>query len=464
MATDTYLVQANQTTATQIVWAGNGPQLISNNGFSNVFIGNSNTIKATDQFGVAILGPAASIVVDGTRDFYAVTNSQNPVIITTVAGGLSISSVVQLTTNNVINGGGVIIATSGDTTGVTDLMQIQSVLNLGIAAILENGKYFINAPIEIPVGGVLIGSGRGQVDADNQTVIQATVTMPAVVASQGWIEATNTSTQGGISIRNVCLDANNLATHCLVIQNYSSLFENVYARNPISQCFRLDGVSQNGAVSIVGSGVNNQFIRCLGQNCVNAFATNDPNQLFTDGFIVDSFGINCSGTAISIGFAAGWKIDGNHLYSLKTNGIGANNLFATRIVNNYIEAWGQSTTSGFYSAIGGSSIADGGPGSVISNNTMILGSNPGNAGSTMRGISLQTNAGFTGDVAITGNEAQCSPTSAAFAFAYACSIQTLGAGAVMNIVSTGNNYTGNWSIKVAQFPAASSTINVTTGN
>lgn len=464
MTTRKYTIQPNEAVATQIVWANSGPQLITNNSSSNIFIGNNNAIKFTDQSDVATIGPLGSIAVDGTNNFYAITDSTSPVIVTTIAGGLSISSVVQLTTNNVINGAGVIIAPSGDATGATDLNQIQSVLNLGIAAMLENGTYYVNSTIEIPVGGVLVGTGRGQVDANNQTVILATTTMPAVVASKGWIEGTNTTTQGGINVRNLCINANNLATHCLVSQNYSSLFENVYARYPISQCFRLDGVSQNGAVSIVGSGVNNQFIRCLGQNCVTAYATNDPNQIFTDGFIVDSFAINCSGNAIGIVFGAGWKIDGNHLYGLQSSGIAINNLFATRIVNNYIEAWGQSAASGFYSAIGAGSIADGGPGSVIANNTLNLGHAPGNAGSTMRGISLQTNGGFTADVIITGNEAQCSPAATAFAFAYACAIQTLGAGAVMNIVSTGNNYTGNWTTKVAQFPASGSTITVTAGN
>lgn len=90
MATDTYSVQANQTTATQVVFAGDGPTLVINTSLTdNIFLSEDNSARVSDGNGLIPINPNGSLVVDGTRDFYAVTASITPVTIATVAGGLA---------------------------------------------------------------------------------------------------------------------------------------------------------------------------------------------------------------------------------------------------------------------------------------------------------------------------------------------------------------------------------------
>lgn len=90
MATDTYTVGGNKTVATQIVWAGNGPVLIVNTDLINtIFIGEDNSIRANDGNGIVPIGPNGSVTVDGTRDFFAVSNASQPVTIATISGGLA---------------------------------------------------------------------------------------------------------------------------------------------------------------------------------------------------------------------------------------------------------------------------------------------------------------------------------------------------------------------------------------
>jgi hypothetical protein len=90
MATDTYIVSAKTTVATQIVWAGEGPTLVANTSLTGTFwISESNAANVNDTQGIVPIGPNGSVVVDGTRDFFAITNSVTPVEISCIAGGMS---------------------------------------------------------------------------------------------------------------------------------------------------------------------------------------------------------------------------------------------------------------------------------------------------------------------------------------------------------------------------------------
>jgi hypothetical protein len=90
MATDTYTVSAKLTTATQIVWAGEGPVLIANTDLTQtIYLTENNAARVGDNQGLVALGPNGSVGVDGTRDFFAVTASTTPVQVATVSGGMT---------------------------------------------------------------------------------------------------------------------------------------------------------------------------------------------------------------------------------------------------------------------------------------------------------------------------------------------------------------------------------------
>lgn len=206
MATNTYLVQ-NGSVATQIVWAGNGPQLITNNSDVNIFIGNSNTIKASDQFGIAIIGPLSSIAVDGELDVYTVSSSPNPVVVSTIAGGLSISSVVQLMANNIVNGA-TTITPSGDISGATDAANLTQLLMTPSQVIkMLPGTYTFNIPIPLAAGQSIIADSWDDV-----------IWMPTSAVTTGCIVITNSAASPGnlpsCTIQNITFDGTNAGAGC----------------------------------------------------------------------------------------------------------------------------------------------------------------------------------------------------------------------------------------------------------
>lgn len=90
MPTGTYVIQEKTATSTQIVWAGEGPVLIANTSLTGTFwIGETNSLNVSDQSGIVPIGPNGSVAVDGSRDFFAVTNSATPVRVSVIAGGMS---------------------------------------------------------------------------------------------------------------------------------------------------------------------------------------------------------------------------------------------------------------------------------------------------------------------------------------------------------------------------------------
>lgn len=91
MTTTTYTVQPNTTVATQIVFAGGGPVLITNTDLTGtIYISESSSAKPGDETGIVPLGPNASISLDGKTDFYAVTNNATPIVVASIAGGFAI--------------------------------------------------------------------------------------------------------------------------------------------------------------------------------------------------------------------------------------------------------------------------------------------------------------------------------------------------------------------------------------
>jgi hypothetical protein len=174
--------------------------------------------------------------------------------------------------------------------------------------------------------------------------------------------------------------------------NWQSAIRNVHVYNCKGSGIVLTDAKRNGTSIGASTVVENRIENCRVSTCdgrgIYVWEQSGSGKL-TDGFCVDNIINSCALDAILIQRGAGWKIDGNHTYTgsgLGTMAIRVNNCFSTRITNNYVDNYGQSATTGFYSGIraelGTASPSSGARGSVITGNTIAC--TEDTAGSTYR--------------------------------------------------------------------------------
>lgn len=357
-----------------------------------------------------------------------------------------------------------------DLTGVTDsTAALQNVLisaTAGQVVYLPAGLYLISGTLEIPPGVTLCGASK---DTTILTVAN-NANLQAVIASLGWLESVNTTSQNPVTIRDLQIFGNSTnqsggAGHGIVLQNFWSTVADVRVGFVVGDGLRWDQFGLNGSTQISGTAVENRVrdsqFRICGGACIRTHDTNAGGS-FTDGWVTNCIIQGPGANGIEIDDAAGWHISGCHLYGLPMSGIQVNRSFMTRIIGNYIETWGGSLTSGVYEAINmfAGFIADTGPGSVISGNSMFLGTPAGNVASFLDGIGVKASTGATSNLAITGNIVSCpAATSANYT---GINLQCQAATAILNAVTTGNNVEGNWGTAVNVQPNGG-TINHTAG-
>jgi len=339
---------------------------------------------------------------------------------------------------------------SGDPSGVTDRTAINNALLRGLAVDLLPGTYWIDATIEYPGGAVIKGA------SPQQTIIKVVSGsgLSAALASKGWLASSNGASQPPVYMSGFRVDANASATHGIVSQNFWSYFTDLEATNANTDGLRFDAFGANGSTEISGTAVENHVTNCqFRTNTGSAFRTHDniTNQHFTDGWLTDCVvqAAGATGTAapVQVDAMAGWKITGNHVYGAPTHGINGSRSFNTRITENYIESWGLSTTASGYNAISIGVIADNGAGSVINDNVILQGQAPGNAATTLQGITVQASNGATGNVTIDGNSIGNSlAVNANWKAAIALNAQ--GATATLNAVTAGNFQGAGWTAGV----------------
>lgn len=138
--------------------------------------------------------------------------------------------------------------------------------------------------------------------------------------------------------------------------------------------------------------------------------------------------------------------------------------FATRVIGNYVEAFGTSAASAFYNGIDFSAtpIADNKTdGVVICGNNVHVGTS-GSTTSTLTGIVARASSGATGDVLITSNEVDVAGTAGKAAAYIGISLQCQSSSAILNAVSAGHNVTGNYTTNL-QLQANGGTLNHSAG-
>lgn len=343
------------------------------------------------------------------------------------------------------------VTPSGDTSGATDPVKINAQLQANGLAVLGPFTYYLASTIELPGYAALLGYGY---DAPNGgTILQqvAGANLNAVIASQGWLESTNTTSVSPGRLENLRITGQPAqgsgAGHGIVLQTFRSLVRNCAVSGVLGDGIRFDEKGLNGTTQIGNSAVENRVDKCAFRSCgAIGIHTSDPTaNVFTDGFVNDCIVQAPGSHGMLIRKAAGWKISGNHLYSLPASGIICNSAFETRITGNYVEPWGQSATAGTYRGIDFASIplSDGGNGSVVADNDIHQTQAPGNATSTIRGIDVTAATGFTGTITIVGNHLFCAQNTGATSYD-AISLANQSATATLIAVTTGNNATGLW--------------------
>ncbi len=253
------------------------------------------------------------------------------------------------------------------------------------------GTYIISSTISLKADRKYMGAHYG----GGTTIKQANGAniANALLASEGWI--TNTTFTGnpiwieGLSINGN--SANNVSSTAVGIMqmNWLSTIRSCYIVNTPSDGIRItDQNSANGNIS--NTQVENRIENCkIVSPGANGIFVNDlAGNKNTDGFIKDCLIQAPTLTGIRVDRAAGWMLEGNHVYTAGGNGIDCNNAFATRIIGNYVEGFGLTfnvTGSVFMGGI--RAFSTGTRGATVANNQVYQGSDPAN-GNTFHYISM----------------------------------------------------------------------------
>lgn len=249
----------------------------------------------------------------------------------------------------------------GGPTGFLDLTSITSVtdMNAAIAAAPEGTWIWwgavekeVDDTLVIPGGRALIGLGGRQ----ELSVIRASAAFPAgrpLIASAGYMN-NGTVADGRIKVVGMHLDLNNkVDSHGLVVYNFWSHFEDIQVANangPNAHAFHVTDRSINGTNTSTNSHSENTFVRLrvmTATNGAHGFWAESWNNLSNmDGHLTDSFFSAVNGRAIYIERAAGWTVENNHTYGTGQDAIRLNDCYATKVIGNYIEDFGQADGSG----------------------------------------------------------------------------------------------------------------------
>jgi hypothetical protein len=394
-------------------------------------------------------------------------NNANSITVGETAAALQVFGGAQIVTGPFsVHSAEIWIPPSGDTTGATDASNIQAALTAGQAVHLipSTTNYFINQQIQIPGFGVLRGApGHDSTAGFANVVIQQVngANLDAMVASTGWQASSNTLARQPCLIEGINFQGNSAGQtsglgHGVVLQAFRARIRDCSFNNHGGQGLRFDWTGRNGTTQLTNKAGECRIERCAFRNCGgDGFGTNDntASPVFTDGFFEDNIMASCL-TGVFLQSAAGWKITGNHCYTIQNSGIVAGHPYETRIADNYVASWAQNTIAGIYAGIDCLTLPanDTGNGTAIHGNTLNWGVlSPGNAASTVYGVAFKAQNGNQGTVAIVGNVIQGGvvPATAGIIIANATNTSTIIA------TSTGNNVNG-WTTALSQVPSGGS--------
>jgi Right handed beta helix region len=178
------------------------------------------------------------------------------------------------------------------------------------------------------------------------TVIQQAdgANLPAVFASDSYLDDSPT-TGLATSLRTMTIKANSAANpdagDAVVLRSWQTFLEDVQISDARRHAIRLTNLSANGTpltnTQVNGRIAENQINRSGG----SGLFVEDTGNSVTDWQLEDNYIAGTGGDGIAMDNAAGWMINGNHLYDVDGNSaLYANRLYGSSISDNYIEDFG----------------------------------------------------------------------------------------------------------------------------
>jgi hypothetical protein len=306
--------------------------------------------------------------------------AQNPVLANSTP-----SAVLEAASKGYVDGKAVPLGSYVDCSAMTTAAAINAAADPASAGTnatiwLGPGTKTIDATLIVYPGQTWLGAGGRGV----HTVLSAGASLGAglpIMASNGWYN-NGASADSGVVIRGIEFDLNGRTNrHGLVLYNYWSWVDDCqftgHSGTNIAGLHPTDK-ARNGTTISSNSHSENRYTACRFDNgllgAMGIWSETNNGISNQDAHLSDCFFAGQTGAAIKVDRAAGWTIENNHLYGCGDNAMELANCYATKIIGNYIEDFGQNNvttgpTGGYYAGINMATILDGKP-SICALNTV----------------------------------------------------------------------------------------------
>jgi len=195
----------------------------------------------------------------------------------------------------------------------------------------------------IPLLGKRAYSGRSRTG----TVIRQAdgANLPAIFASDSYLE-NRPDTGSPTSLRTMTIEANSAgnpnAADAVVLRSWQTFVEDMEIEDARRHAIRLTNLSADGTELSTSTQVNGR----IAENQINdsggsGLFVEDTGNACTDWQLEDNYIAGTGGDGIAMDNAAGWLINGNHIYDVEgDSALYANRLYGSSISDNYIEDFG----------------------------------------------------------------------------------------------------------------------------
>lgn len=309
-----------------------------------------------------------------------------------------------------------------------DTAAIQAAINAsttGSTVYFPAGTYIISATLSLAGDRSYIGTHR----LGCKIKVKNGANLTQAMASASVLATAPASGDLPIRIAHLFLDGNSAnqtagAGHGIVIRAFWSDLDDVEVNNTRGVGIRLSTVA-NDNTELTQQGPENRIDRCVVRNAgSHGFQVYDPdpaNQAtngLTDGWFNNCVVEGSVGDGIRIDCGAGWEVSGCHIYGAAQHGINVGRGGTLRIIGNYIETNGFSTTVNWWAAIsvgdGVSTLIGAGGGIVVADNVAFYDGAgfPVAAGSNYLGVIANVSSGVTAEITIANNTVDAAPAGA----------------------------------------------------